>query len=222
MDPHEAQGGQGGLHGASPAQGTRPAGKRRQLLLSSERQAAGCCPGSRRWGSIAHRDPINGRNCFVKYQTLVARPDIGNRFICAAGRWLLFPAPPFPPAAENGLGRAGKTPTPSPGVGLSPPNCCRGLSRPRLVPPHPRARGQAAMLWARAPGEVAPGPAEQHWSRSTVYSLFNYNPNCNTAVKRPSQDGIGNVYVPPASASGTGTQPYKNRKLGIFIYILYI
>lgn len=56
-------------------------------------------PGLPRWGSAAHQDPIRRRNCLVKYQTLTARPDIGNRFICLAACSSL--------AAGNGLSRAG-------------------------------------------------------------------------------------------------------------------
>lgn len=56
-----------------PAQEMRLRGIRQQFPWSSARQAAGCCPGN-----IPHRDPITGRNCFVKYQTLMARPRLGT------------------------------------------------------------------------------------------------------------------------------------------------
>lgn len=192
-----------------PGTGDTAEGNRQRLLLSSERQAAGCRPGSHHQGSIAHQDPINGRNCFVKYQTLMARPDIGNRFICVAGCCLLFLAFPFPPAAESGLSWAGKTPVPKlkqtqPRTRAKLLTCFRGLSHPRC--PHiplptpalttrPPARGQAAMLrvaqprgkqpQGTQPPPAAPEPPEESWTRSTVYSFFNNNPNCNTAIKCP-------------------------------------
>lgn len=86
-----------GTAGGSAGSGGRGRGGPGGGSRRAKPQAAAALP---RRGSVTHQDPINGRNCFVKYQTLVAQPEIGNRFICVAGCSSTL----SPPAAGTGLG----------------------------------------------------------------------------------------------------------------------
>lgn len=146
--------GSGAVPRRPPAHGMRPRGIRQQFLWSSARQAAGGCPGN-----IPHRDPITGRNCFVKYQTLMARPEIGNRFICVAGcSSPLSPSlPPHRAASEN------------PSMGLEQMGC--GSSWLRGAPHIPRP-WCGCIASRRKTFPPTPEPAQQNWTCTVVYSGF--------------------------------------------------
>lgn len=140
----------------------------------SRRLQPGSCDCVRR-GSVAHQDSINGRNCFVKYQTLTALTDIRNIFDLHC--WLLslflffFFSPPLSPlsflvAAQRDLARVEKPQhkaEPDAGGGLVQPGSWGRAGRTSPAPRHGDAAAAASS--GRCPrqdgcyrgGDTAPG-----------------------------------------------------------------
>lgn len=106
----------------------------------------------------------------MKYQTLMARPEIGNRFICVVGcSSPLSPSLPPHTAAAAGLENpsteleqmgCGSSQSPGPGVDVQP-------------------QGKTAF-------PATPEPANKTGHAPLFILVFNCNPNHNTAVKCPN------------------------------------
>lgn len=201
LDPREAWRGAGAAPCCPPARGDAAKGEPPAAPVELGAPSRRLPAGLPRRGSTAHQDPINGRNCFVKYQTLVARPDIGNRFIRVAGWCLLSPFLPLQTVVSAALETPrhqdeadavrGRAPHPLPGA-LPPP-----------VPPRPSAHGcldpgegvSSDAAVSAAPAGNGPGrcsrllrpqnPQNKTGPAAPFILFFNYNPNRNTAVKCP-------------------------------------